>query len=191
MKPDWSDVAIITLIGVVVFGAAISCAIHRGLQPYNESNKEIATSLVKIQSETIKQRVLLQGLRESSLSTNKVLLNLFEEISVSRKILIQKVEVRVQISFYEPHPDQTDATPLINASNQRVKIGTCALSRPFEKDYGLEFGDALLVEGLGLFHFQDRMNKRFKDYRIDIFVWKHALQKGIKFSENVYIIKGL
>lgn len=64
MKPDWSDVAIITLIAVVVFGVAISCAIHRGLQPYNKSNEEISNSLVKLQAEIVRQRVILEGLKK-------------------------------------------------------------------------------------------------------------------------------
>jgi hypothetical protein len=117
--------------------------------------------------------------------------DVFHMMSIHKKLLIQKINAKVRVTFYEPHPDQTDSTPTINASNERVKIGTCAVSRQMEKDFELEFGDSIYVDGLGFFHFKDRMNKKIKGYVIDIFVWKDALELGVKHPDEVYILKGL
>jgi len=108
--------------------------------------------------------------------------------------------VTVEITAYNPLPNQTDSTPFITASLQRVKNGIVALSRDLEEEYDLQFGDRiyLILDGemIGPFEFQDRMNRRWKR-RVDIFMWdkKDALKFGrkkgglvIKRTNPVYTI---
>jgi len=76
---------------------------------------------------------------------------------------------KLNVTAYTASVEETDDTPFITASNQQVRVGICALSRDIEKDFGLKFGDEIIIEGLGKFEFQDRMNKRLKKH-VDIFM---------------------
>jgi 3D (Asp-Asp-Asp) domain-containing protein len=115
--------------------------------------------------------------------------------------LIQKIEkqeafvrtletVDAVITAYSPTEDQCDSDPLITASMARVRVGIVALSRDLEKKYNLKFGDIVYIYGLGPFHFQDRMHKRWTK-KVDVFMWsrQEALQFGrqerrIQFIKN-------
>ena len=98
-------------------------------------------------------------------------------ISVSPKTILTVTVVgreiqhlgKLNITAYTASVEETDDTPFTTASNQRVRVGICALSRDIEKDFGLKFGDEIVIEGLGKFEFQDRMNKRLKKH-VDIFM---------------------
>ena len=84
--------------------------------------------------------------------------------------------VPVNITAYNPVPEQTDDTPFITASADYVRDGIVALSYDLEKTLELEFGDIVVLETrdgefLGEFEFQDRMNKRWRN-KVDIFMWK-------------------
>ena len=77
--------------------------------------------------------------------------------------MIQKAHAPDRHLFeYNADEEQTDSTPTITASGERVREGICALSRDIEQEFGLEFGDKIFINGYGEFEFQDRMNKRIK-----------------------------
>ena len=86
----------------------------------------------------------------------------------------------VTVTAYSPSVDETDSTPYITASNQRVRDGICALSRDIEKQFKLKFGDLIHLEGIGTCEFQDRMHKR-KRRQVDLFMWwkRAALRFGV------------
>lgn len=88
-------------------------------------------------------------------------------------------QLEVEITAYNADPAQTDSTPTITASGERVSEKYCALSRDIEKEHRLEFGDIIHITGYGEFEFQDRMNKRIKK-GVDIFRWdrQEALEIG-------------
>jgi len=93
--------------------------------------------------------------------------------------------VPVNITAYNPVPDQTDDTPFITASADYVRDGIVALSYDLERTLELEFGDIVVLETrdgefLGEFEFQDRMNKRWRN-KVDIFMWK--VQDAKKFGK--------
>ena len=101
------------------------------------------------------------------------------------------ITLSVEITSYNADPAQTDSTPTITASGQKVAEDICALSRDIEKEFGLKFGDIVYIEGYGSFRFQDRMNKRIKR-GVDIFRFhrKEALEIGrragnITFTPNL------
>ncbi len=63
------------------------------------------------------------------------------------------------VTGYSSTPDQTDDTPFITASGQRVRLGIVATNE-------FPFGILLLIDGL-IYEVQDRTNARY-GYRIDI-----------------------
>ena len=94
--------------------------------------------------------------------------------------------IPVTVTAYEPKTEQTDDTPLITASNERVRLGIIALSKDLEKEYNFHFGDTIWLEKYGLFVFEDRMHPRWKR-RVDIFMWSGADIFGIKKDKIILI----
>ena len=75
----------------------------------------------------------------------------------------------LEITAYTACEEECDSTPNITASNQKVRLGICALSRDIEKKHKLKFGDKIFIPEHGTFEFQDRMNKRILK-TVDIFM---------------------
>ncbi len=73
----------------------------------------------------------------------------------------------------------------ITASGRRVKEGMLALSRDVERDLGLNFGDRVLLHGLGVFEFQDRMASRWTQ-KADVFM--HSDYKARSFGVRRYVV---
>jgi 3D (Asp-Asp-Asp) domain-containing protein len=73
----------------------------------------------------------------------------------------------------------------ITASGRRVKEGMLALSRDVERDLGLSFGDRVLLNGLGVFEFQDRMASRWTQ-KADVFM--HSDHKARSFGVKRHIV---
>lgn len=61
---------------------------------------------------------------------------------------------------------QTDSTPTITASNQKVKEGVVA-------NNCLPFGTRIKVNDR-IYEIQDRMNERYGCDKFDIYLWKHS-----------------
>jgi 3D (Asp-Asp-Asp) domain-containing protein len=76
-------------------------------------------------------------------------------------------------------------TPGICASGKRVKQGVIAVSRDLEKDLNLGFGDQVLLHGLGVFEFQDRMASRWRK-KADIFL--DCESKAARFGVRRYVV---
>jgi len=91
--------------------------------------------------------------------------------------------VPVVVTAYNPVASQTDSTPQITASNKHVRPGIVALSRDLEYEFCFKFGDTVVIEGIGCFVFEDRMNKRWTR-RVDIlmFSMKAARKFGVQSS---------
>jgi 3D (Asp-Asp-Asp) domain-containing protein len=90
------------------------------------------------------------------------------------------------VTFYTPSVDETDDTPFITASGQRVRPGICAISRDLEK-LGFTFGRTIYVEDLGSFEIQDRMHTRWKK-RIDILVMSKKRARSLGKIKNASVI---
>src|SRR5262245_56278041 len=67
--------------------------------------------------------------------------------------------LRVTVTAYS-HSGKT-------ASGRRVRPGIVALSRDVEQALGVTFGERVIVEGLGMFVFEDRVSARLRS-RVDI-----------------------
>ncbi len=91
--------------------------------------------------------------------------------------------IPVKVTAYNPVGSQTDSSPLITASNKRVKAGMVALSRDLEREVGFQFGDTVYLDGLGKFVFEDRMHRR-KRRHVDILMFNpiQARRFGVRSS---------
>jgi 3D (Asp-Asp-Asp) domain-containing protein len=73
----------------------------------------------------------------------------------------------------------------ITASGKRVKAGVIAVSRDVERNLNLDFGDQLLLHGLGVFEFQDRMASRWRQ-KVDIFM--DSENRASRFGVRRYVV---
>jgi len=89
-------------------------------------------------------------------------------------------EIKVTVTAYSPDEHQTDSTPLLTASQKRVSTKYVALSRDLESEYGLNFGDSVILNGVE-YEFQDRMNKKWTK-RVDRFFWSRA--EALQFGKQ-------
>ncbi len=91
--------------------------------------------------------------------------------------------IPVKVTAYNPVGSQTDNSPLITASNKRVRVGMVALSRDLEREFGFRFGDTVHLHGIGRFVFEDRMHRR-KRRQVDILMFNpgEARKFGVKRS---------
>jgi len=80
----------------------------------------------------------------------------------------------VKVTAYTQHRHVT-------ASGRQVRRGVIALSPDLERTLGVEFGDRVVLEGLGTFVFEDRTAAYWRR-RVDIFMEspKAARQFGVK-----------
>lgn len=76
------------------------------------------------------------------------------------------------VTFYSPSVDETDNTPLINASNKKVSSEDVA-------NNCLPFGTRVRIDG-DIYIVRDKMNKRYGCSHFDVFVWskEQAIAKG-------------
>jgi len=89
--------------------------------------------------------------------------------------------IPVKVTAYNPVRGQTDSSPLVTASNKRVRAGMVALSRDLEREFGFRFGDTVYLFGLGKFVFEDRMHRR-KRRHVDILMFNPVAARkfGVK-----------
>lgn len=87
-----------------------------------------------------------------------------------------------KITMYTPSKKETDNTPNLTASNKKVRLGICAVSRDLFFS-GFTFGKTIYIENVGFCEIQDLMNKRMVA-SIDIFTFKksEAKQFGVKYK---------
>ena len=73
----------------------------------------------------------------------------------------------------------------ITSSGCRVKVGMIALSRDLERNLNMEFGDRVLLHGMGVFEFQDRMAPRWNK-KADIYLNNQC--KAMDFGVKHYVV---
>jgi 3D (Asp-Asp-Asp) domain-containing protein len=73
----------------------------------------------------------------------------------------------------------------ITASGRRVKTGMVAVSQDLERNLKLDFGDRLLLHGMGVFEFQDRMAPRWHK-KADIYLSTQG--KARRFGVRRYVV---
>ncbi|MBN1826191.1 MAG: 3D domain-containing protein [Candidatus Eisenbacteria bacterium] len=92
----------------------------------------------------------------------------------------------VIVTGYSSTPDQTDSTPYLTASMTSVRPGVIALSRDLIRTYNpsapFDFGDRVILEGIGEFVVEDTMNKRYRR-RADI--WFSSTDEARRWGKKV------
>jgi len=73
----------------------------------------------------------------------------------------------------------------ITASGRRVQVGMIALSRDLERNLNMDFGDRVLLHGMGVFEFQDRMAPRWNK-KADIYLDNQG--KAYRFGVKRYVV---
>jgi 3D (Asp-Asp-Asp) domain-containing protein len=92
----------------------------------------------------------------------------------------------VTVTAYHPGVyDPNHSLRGVTASGLKVKEGMVAVSRDVERNLNLDFGDRVLLHGLGVFEFQDRMASRCRK-KVDIFM--STKQKARYFGVRRYIV---
>jgi len=91
----------------------------------------------------------------------------------------------VTVTAYHPGVTAPGSPQGITASGQRVAEGMLAVSRDVERTLNLGFGDRVLLHGLGVFEFQDRMHSRCKK-KVDVFM--KTKKKAVKFGVRRYVV---
>lgn len=92
----------------------------------------------------------------------------------------------VTVSAYTSAGSETDASPDITARGQRVRPGTLALSRDLLRTFTpgapFDFGDRILIPGMGIYLVEDTMNPRWTR-KADIWFANRAtaLRWGVRY----------
>ena len=76
----------------------------------------------------------------------------------------------------------------ITASGRRVKVGMIALSRDLERNLNMDFGDRVLLHGMGIFEFQDRMAARWNK-KADIYLDNQGKARNFGVKRYVVLVK--
>lgn len=79
-----------------------------------------------------------------------------------------------EVTAYTSDPLETDDTPFLTASNQKVRNGIVA-------NNCLPFGTRIIINGKQ-FEVQDRMNKRYGCDKFDI--WHESKKEALKFGRQ-------
>ena len=83
------------------------------------------------------------------------------------------------VSAYTPREEETDSSPLITASNKRVRDGIVA-------NNCLKFGSVVKIAGKN-YIVEDKMNKRYSCQYFDIFMW--SLDEALEFGRQNLEVK--
>ena len=99
--------------------------------------------------------------------------------------------IPVTVTGYTSCPSQTDDTPDITATLQPTRPGTLALSRDllrtFTDDAPFDFGDRVLIPGMGIYVVEDTMHPRWR-LRADI--WFHDTETARRWGRRqVYLTR--
>jgi 3D (Asp-Asp-Asp) domain-containing protein len=91
----------------------------------------------------------------------------------------------VTVTAYHPGVYAKGSPKGVTASGLRVREGIVAVSRDVERTLNLDFGDRVLLHGLGVFDFQDRMASRCRR-KVDIFM--DCKSKARRFGVRRYVV---
>ena len=110
-----------------------------------------------------------------------------DEVAEKVTLLSEAVKIKdvakVIVTAYSPTKRETDSTPFVTASMERVTEGGVAVSRDLF-DRGWTFGKKVYIKGHGVFVINDLMNERFEK-RLDIFMlktrqaWRFGKKEGL------------
>ena len=90
----------------------------------------------------------------------------------------------VSVTAYHHCPGSRGMT----SSGRRVQVGMIALSRDLERNLNMNFGDRVLLHGLGVYEFQDRMAPRW-NRKADIYLSNQSKARNFGVKRYVVLVK--
>ncbi|WP_051694435.1 3D domain-containing protein [Desulfohalovibrio reitneri] len=118
-------------------------------------------------------------LRASSKENAKSVVTLHKLAFINRSLIHQANRRRkVTVTAYSPREQETDSTPTLTATNNKVRHGIVAVSRDLFQQ-GWVFGRRVYIQGEGVFVIDDLMAKD-KRRQLDIFM--HDTQDALRFG---------
>lgn len=91
------------------------------------------------------------------------------------------------VTAYSSSPDETDSTPFITASNQKVRRGIIATNElPMGTKITISGLENSCVSDITVFEVQDRTNRRY-NYRIDI--WCESKEEALEIGRQTRLIE--
>jgi 3D (Asp-Asp-Asp) domain-containing protein len=140
-----------TIVSAVLSGAVIGWALFSGVSPAANRPEAPWAREALTQATTELQQAM----------------SLLQECFGAPVELSRVRTLPVTLTAYSSTEDQCDDTPHITASNKPVRNGIIAVSHDLMTEWGLTFGQRVLIPGHGLFEVQDRMNRRWQK-KVDI-----------------------
>lgn len=97
------------------------------------------------------------------------------------------------MTAYRSIPAQTDRTPFYTSTGERVSKYGVAVSQDLLRSGKVQYGDYVLIEGVGIRRVNDCMHERYKN-RFDVWVGNYNEEKEFdrKFGHRklrVYLLK--
>ena len=89
--------------------------------------------------------------------------------------------IPVILTAYTAADEECDDTPHHTASAKPVRHGIISISKDLVQEFGLKFGQRVLIRGHGIFAVEDRMNPRMRR-RVDI--WMDDRQAALLFGKQ-------
>lgn len=158
---------LVCLLPIIVMAIAGSALVAGGLA---EEEEKLLSPLAGLQNE-------LESTRDELNRALSVLSDVFGHTVKPSELR----SVQVTITAYSSTIDQCDSTPYIAANNEPVRVGALAVSPDMQKEFGIRFGQRVLIPGYGLFEVCDVMNPRWKR-RVDI--WESDRQAARLFGKR-------
>jgi 3D (Asp-Asp-Asp) domain-containing protein len=140
-----------TIVSAMLSGAVIGWALFSGISPAGSRPEApwVGEALTQANTELQQAMSLLQECFGAPVELSRVR------------------TLPVTLTAYSSTEDQCDEDPHITASNKPVRNGIIAVSHDLMVEWGLTFGQRVLIPGHGLYEVQDRMNRRWQR-KVDI-----------------------
>ncbi len=147
------------------------------------------SQLQVLNHELDKQEIQLVGLKEGFQDSQASLILLYRfSLANHKNILSLKMKKTVTVTAYSAREEESDSSPWITASNNRVRPGIVAVSRDLF-DAGWVFGRQVYVKNYGIYTIEDLMHER-KTNQIDIYM--KSTQAALNFGRqelDVYLLE--
>ena len=101
----------------------------------------------------------------------------------------QTLTLEVTVTAYSARTEETNSEPWFTADMSLSRVGMLAVSRDLLQEWGVEYGDVVILGKLGVFRVHDTMNERFTR-RVDILMGNReaALRFG-KRTEKLTLLR--
>ena len=128
------------------------------------------------------------------LGVNCFLVNNIKTTIELKSLTFSDEKLKKEVTAYSARESETDSTPTITASGQKVRKGIIAVSRDLYSS-GWTFGKKVIIPGVGIFEVQDKMGKSRKRGKkrikqtncLDIFM--EDTSKAVLFGRQKLIAK--